>query len=162
MIANISELEREQVAGAMNIWAKMEATIVGGRSVAELVKKITRINQDRIWFEPNVDLLAAVSDSTTGADFRRASATLHALPGYRLLESFKTEELYGNLQLTFLESKDRPGDILVDADIDEASGVMHLFQVLRNTLTKGETHPYDIHEILEFHQELDTGYQLIV
>ena len=77
-----------------------------------------------------------------------------------MLESFKSFDLYGNLQLTFLERAG--GELLVDADIDEAAGLLHLFHVLRNALTSDATHPYDIHEILTFHQALNTGYRLVV
>ena len=48
------------------------------------------------------------------------------------------------------------------ADIDDAAGLEHLFQVLRNELTGRPTHPYDIHEILIKHQMLDPGYELVV
>ena len=44
--------------------------------------------------------------------------------------------------------------------IDDANGIGHVFQVLRNFLTDSDTHPYDIHEILTFHQSLDTLYEL--
>ena len=48
----------------------------------------------------------------------------------------------------------------MDADIDDAAGLGHVFQVLRNWLTHGATHPYDIHEILVFRQEVALPYDL--
>jgi hypothetical protein len=50
----------------------------------------------------------------------------------------------------------------VDVDIDDAAGLGHVFQVLRNTLTGRPTHPYDIHEILVSYQQLDPGYRFVV
>ena len=46
-------------------------------------------------------------------------------------------------------------------DIDDAAGLGHVFQVLRNHLTGNPTHPYNIHQILIAHQHLDPGYRLI-
>lgn len=51
---------------------------------------------------------------------------------------------------------------VADVDIDDANGLAHVFQVLRNQLTKRPTHPYDIHELLLFYQKLDAGYTLEV
>ena len=48
----------------------------------------------------------------------------------------------------------------VDADIDNAAGIGHVFQVLRNWITHGTTHPYDIHQILVFRQEVVLPYDL--
>jgi hypothetical protein len=48
----------------------------------------------------------------------------------------------------------------VDADIDDAGGLGHTFQVIRNWLTRGATHPYDIHQILAFRQEVFLPYDL--
>jgi hypothetical protein len=88
------------------------------------------------------------------------SAALHSPPaGFTAGGSFKTDDSYGNLQLTFWQSGD---NWTADIDIDDAAGLEHVFQVLRNTLSGRPTHPYDIHEILIAHQEIDPGYELIV
>jgi hypothetical protein len=50
------------------------------------------------------------------------------------------------------------GDCVADIDIENAAGLGDVFQVLRNSLTGRPTHPYDIHEILVFHQKIDPGY----
>ena len=77
-------------------------------------------------------------------------------------KSFKTRDRYGNLQLTFFASTTAPLAFKLDADIDDAGGIEHAFQVLDHWMTHGETHPFDIHEILTFYQRLDTGYELVV
>ena len=64
------------------------------------------------------------------------------------------------LQLSFFASEAAPLRFKVDADIDDAAGVAHTFQVLRNRITEGTTHPYDIHQILVFRQEAFPPYDL--
>ena len=50
---------------------------------------------------------------------------------------------------------------MADIDIDDASGIEHVFQVLRNAITGKPTHPYYIHDILVRFQEIDPGYKFI-
>ena len=52
-------------------------------------------------------------------------------------------------------------DYLVDADIDEAQGLEHLFEVMRNAV-RGPTNPYDVREILIAGQRIDPGYRFHV
>ena len=53
-------------------------------------------------------------------------------------------------------------DCVADIDIDDASGLEHVFQVVRNKLSGKPTHPYNIHEILVAHQKIDPGYTFVV
>jgi hypothetical protein len=48
----------------------------------------------------------------------------------------------------------------VDADIDEAQGLEHLFEVMRNAV-RGPTNPYDVREILIAGQRIDPGYRFL-
>ena len=64
---------------------------------------------------------------------------------------------YGNLQLTFQRRGTTGDDYVADVDIDDAQGIEHIFQVLRNSVS-GPTNPYDIHDILVKEQRLDPGY----
>ena len=73
--------------------------------------------------------------------------------------SFKTQDRYGDLQLTFCV---RDGEWRADVDIDDAGGVEHVFQVLGNALSGKPTHPYNIHQLLIQHQKLDPGYELVL
>jgi hypothetical protein len=50
---------------------------------------------------------------------------------------------------------------MADIDIDDAAGVEHVFQVVRNSITGKPTHPYYIHDILLRHQEIDPGYKFL-
>jgi hypothetical protein len=97
-----------------------------------------------------------------GGSFHEAPEALHTPPkDFQRAGSFKTGESSGNLQLTFFSSlAPVPLAFKVDADIDDAGGLEHVFQVLRNFLTQTPTHPYDIHQILTFFQALDPLYQL--
>jgi hypothetical protein len=86
--------------------------------------------------------------------------SLHHPPsGFDRAGSFKTEDRYGNLQLTFFVRGD---EWLADIDIDDAGGLEHVFQVVRNAVTGRPTHPYDIHQILIAWQQTDPGYELVV
>ena len=62
--------------------------------------------------------------------------------------------------MTFFSSLATPLRFRADSDIDDAAGIAHVFQVLGHWITADDTHPYDIHEILLFHQLLDPGYRL--
>lgn len=86
--------------------------------------------------------------------------SLHHPPaGFDRAGSFKTEDRYGNLQITFFVRGD---EWLADIDIDDAAGLEHVFQVVHNAVTGRPTHPYDIHEILIAWQQTDPGDELLV
>ena len=53
-------------------------------------------------------------------------------------------------------------ECVADIDIDDAAGLQHVFQVVRNKLSGNPTHPYNIHEILIEHQHLDPGYSFVM
>ena len=96
----------------------------------------------------------------------RVSAALHELPpaipdfdNFHDVGSYKTEDSYGNLQVSVFR---RDNEFIADIDIDDAAGLGHVFQVLRNHLTGLPTHPFDIHEILMQHQGLYPNYKLNV
>jgi len=73
--------------------------------------------------------------------------------------SFKTNDEQGNLQLTFAyDAEDR---LVADIDIDDHSGIRHAWDVLKHIVTRTETDPFDIHEILIATQNLDPGYELL-
>jgi hypothetical protein len=72
--------------------------------------------------------------------------------------SFKTGDLFGNLQVTLFQND---AQCRADIDIDDAAGLGHVFQVARNHLTGEPTHPYNIQQILIAHQHLDPGYRLV-
>jgi hypothetical protein len=151
-------------AGLLNIAAKTQAApLTNGGTVFPHLLKIIELRGDRFFAYVQKELREEVKNSVAEGLFRPAGGALHHLPerfsGFADAGSYKTDDAYGNLQLTFFMKGD---ECVADIDIDDAAGLGHVFQVLRNTLTSRPTHPYDIHEILAFHQNLDPGYRFQV
>ncbi len=130
----------------LNIVAKSAATpLQDGRRVLDHYLGLMRLEQDRLFVKTSAALLEEASHSNA---FYPAPATLHEpAPGYHLVSSYKTFDRYGNLQLTFQRRGDSGSDYAVDVDIDDAQGIKHVFQVIRNSVA-GPTNPYDIRELL--------------
>ena len=149
-------------AGLLNLVAKMARTALpGGTTVLDHLTSLYRLRGDRLFADVATGLRDLVISAVGDGMFRPVSGSLHTPPpGYQAADSFKTLDPYGNLQVTFFSSVSAPLRFKADIDIDDAGGIAHVFQVLAHTLTGGETHPYDIHEILVFHQLLDPGYRL--
>jgi hypothetical protein len=157
----LPDLERACLA---NITAKARHTILpAGGSVADYITSIVEVRQDRVFAMVAADLLTEVVAANRAGDLVEVSGTLHHPPAgfeqFRQLCSYKSRDLYGNIQITLFHHE---GRYLADLDIDDAGGILHIFQVLRNAVTGRPTHPYDIHEILVAHQRIDPGYRLLV
>ena len=153
-------LNNLQKAGLFNLFGKM--TTFGfdeQRTIWTFVDGIFRVRADRVFADVQPALRDMVKTAVAADRFREVSGTLHTPPpGFGHAGSFKTAEQYGNLQLTFFVSAALT--FKVDADIDDAAGLGHTFQVIRNWVTQGTTHPYDIHQILAFRQEVLLPYDL--
>ena len=144
-------------AGLLNIAAKTGATpLSNGRTVISYIAKLNEVRGDRFFCVVPKELREETKNSVVEGLFNPADQSLHHPPqGFSAAGSFKTPDHYGNLQLTFFMKGD---DCVADIDIDDASGLEHVFQVIRNRLSGNPTHPYSIHEILVAHQHLDPGY----
>jgi hypothetical protein len=155
-------LTSTQRAGLFNLFAKMSAFgFDDQRTVWSFVERVYRVRPDRIFVDVQPPLRDLVKGAIGTGRFREVSGSLHTPPaGFLSAGSFKTPDTYGNLQLSFFSSANPPLAFKVDADIDDAAGLGHAFQVIRNHLTQGTTHPYDIHEILVFRQEVVLPYEL--
>ncbi len=149
-------------AGLLNLFAKMDRTrFADGTSVAQHVNDVYRFRGDRIFANVDSRLRDLVKESETQGGFREVLGALHTPPpGFHSAKSFKTPDAFGNLQLTFFASDDAPLRFKVDADIDDANGIAHGFQVLRNSVCDRATHPFDIHQILVYHQQLPPAYEI--
>ena len=155
-------LDDLQRAGLLNVFCKMRGTPLGGGTTWDFVTDLYRIRGDRIFANVTIDFRDRVKTAVAAGLFHEADQSLHKpAPGFDAAGSFKTDDRYGNLQLTFFATKDAPLKFQLDADIDDAAGIEHAFQVIGNVF-KGSTHPYDIHEILTFHQGLLVAYDLPV
>jgi len=149
-----------KLAGLFNISCKTTATVfTDGANTLSLVKELRQIRGDRFFAVVDRLLREETVNSLSSGLFHRVSGSLHKLPpefvGFQPADSFKTDDHFGNLQLTFFQKGE---EFVADIDIDDAAGIQHVFQVLRNHFTGEPTHPYNIHEILVAHQHLDPKY----
>jgi hypothetical protein len=147
-------------AGFLNIITKCRATVLPvlpePRSVLGYLQELRELRGDRFFCLVSQELREEVKNAAGGGLFDEVSGSLHhPPPGFEPAGSFKTPDHYGNLQLTFFASST---EWVADIDIDDANGLGHAFQVLRNELTGRPTHPYDIHQILALHQQLHPPY----
>ncbi|HEY0097715.1 MAG TPA: hypothetical protein VGB76_02075 [Pyrinomonadaceae bacterium] len=158
------EKENLKLAGMLNIIAKTNlARLSNGRTVLSYLQELRELRGDRFFVVASKELREETKHSVAEGLFAKKSGKLHHLPaqfiGYEPAGSFKTPDRYGNLQLTFFMKGD---DCVADIDIDDASGLQHIFQVLNNMLPGNDTHPYTIHEILIASQKLDPGYTFVL
>jgi hypothetical protein len=154
-------LDRIRRAGVLNIARKTLATrFATERTVLSFIKEIRELRGDRFFAFVDRELREETKNSVNTGLFHKVSGSLHHLPpqftDFEPADSFKTDDHFGNLQLTFFM---RGEECVADIDIDDAAGLGHIFQVLRNHFTGEPTHPYNIHEILVQHQHLDPGYR---
>jgi len=148
-------------AGLLNLYAKMKATrFPNERNVFSYVTSLRRLRGERFFADVQRELRDEVKNSILQNLFREVSGALHTPPpGFDSADSFKTDDLYGNLQLTFFVNRDTL-DFRIDADIDNSQGIEHVFDVISHAITRRDTHPYDVHEILLGGQKIDPGYRL--
>jgi hypothetical protein len=148
-------------AGLLNVAVKSGATpLTNGRTVLSYIQTLNEIRGDRFFCVVPKELRQETRNSEAEGLFNKVDGSLHTPPpGFSPAGSFKTPDHYGNLQLTFFMKGD---DCVADIDIDDAAGLEHIFQVVRNKLSGKPTHPYNIHEILVAHQKLDPGYTFVV
>jgi hypothetical protein len=169
------EVDNVKLAGLLNIACKTTATVFAdGANVLSLVKELRIVRGDRFFAFVEMGLREQTLNSLSSGLFHKVSGSLHKLPpefedfkptdtglapaddsGFKPADSFKTDDHFGNLQLTFFR---KGNEFVADIDIDDAAGIQHVFQVLRNHFTGEPTHPYNIHEILVAHQHLDPKY----
>jgi hypothetical protein len=160
-------LSDEQRSGLLNLFAKTRSVrLLDGTTAWFHVRTLVEIQRDRI-FALVTPTLAAKAMSRVEPTFDGASDVLHSPPpAFAKAGSVKSREAYGNLQLSFARHSSERLATLVDADVDDAAGIEHGEQVVRNWIGRGarkvlrgganlpedRTHPYDIHQILMFHQ----------
>jgi hypothetical protein len=145
-------------AALLNLFLKSSNTKLGDKqSCFDHISThaMLELDQDRLFAKISADL---VEEAAVSRDFHSVDFSLHKeIPPYKLFSSFKTLDAEGNLQLTFSRNGTTGDDYLVDIDIDEAQGIKHLFEVVRNVFT-GLTNPYNVREILVSAQNLKPLY----
>jgi hypothetical protein len=142
----------------LNIFTKASNTILhDGSSCFKHLGALLKLRGDRFFATTHAALREEVQNARDL--FTEVDGSLHHAPdGYTPAKSFKTKDRHGNLQVSFFRKGNTGDDYLVDVDIDEAAGIEHGFEVLRNHLADHQTSPYDIREILIGHQSSDPGY----
>lgn len=65
----------------------------------------------------------------------------------------------GNIQFTFATNNDNL--FLADIDLDDHTGIGHVIDVIKHTLSRNDTDPFDIHQILKHFQGIDPEYLLL-
>ena len=154
-------LDDVRKANVLNLTAKCAATpLSNGKTVLPSIEKIVEIRGDRFFAVVPKELRQETKHSAVTGLFDDAPDTLHTPPtGFSRAGSFKTPDEDGNLQLTYFLKGD---DCQVDIDIDPASGLKHLFQVLEHKIKKIQTHPYAVRDILVKQQQIDPEYRFVV
>jgi hypothetical protein len=146
---------RRAVAALLNLYSKLTRTTVNGSSAWSLVKNIVALKEDRVYCE--VDGAAAgqavTAIETDGSGFKRFDSDTHDVPGPtgfdKIARTYKTDESFGNLQLTFWKRTD--GNVerwCLDADVDERTGIGHVLDVLYHAITGARTSPFYVHQLL--------------
>jgi hypothetical protein len=148
-------------ANVLNLTAKCGATpLSNGKTVLPFIEKIVEIRGDRFFAVVPKALRQETKNSAVAGLFEPAPDTLHTPPpGFTRAGSFKTPDKFGNLQITYFLNGD---DCMTDIDIDPASGLRHLFQVLEHKIKKIQTHPYAVRDILVEEQKIDPDYRFVV
>jgi hypothetical protein len=146
-------LEKEPKAGLLNLFTKMVHTPLPAIGSAwSFVGTLYRLRPDRIFFDALSGYRDALKAAVVAKSFKDADDSLHTPPeNFERAGSFKSEDSHGNLQVSFFSGPGQPPAFKVDADIDESDGIGHAFEVIRNHITGGHTHPYDVHQILTHH-----------
>jgi len=134
-----------------------------GTTVCAHVQQIWQVLPARLFAIVGTELHDLAQNSRSL--FHSVSGALHDFrPGWHLLDSYKTFDPAGNLQLTFASDDAgeffEQGQLMSDTDVDDHQGIEHAFDVIQHTLTGSDSNPYDIHEILMFFQGIDPGYRL--
>jgi hypothetical protein len=157
LFAALSETAK---AGLLNIAKK--SLVTEFKNGSDLLPAVTLLDAvgDRCFVSVSTELLDQMPALVDGDFFHPVNGSLHDPPEPGLVPagSFKTSDAFGNLQMTFFKNASR---CVADVDIDDAAGLGHVFQVVRNQVTGDPTHPFNIHQILMAHQHLDPGYRLV-
>lgn len=147
-----------QKACLLNVRAKMLRYFLGGcQTLFDYVESVETLLSSRLFarVDPSLPGLVRARDQ----DFHPAPWGLHAFEGgWQVFSSFKTYDTAGNLHLTF--ARNRRSECIADIDIDPHQGFGHWADVLLHAITREDTDPYDVFEILRRVQDIDPGYRV--
>ena len=142
----------------LNIFRKATHLASTGNSF-QFIHSLVLSRQDRCFVKIDGAVLQFLQDSPA---FAEAPGTLHTpLPNYHLRRSYKSKDAHANLQVTVMENP-VTGEFAADVDIDEAAGIQHGLEVMRNAIFDQRTNPYLIREFMlaadTAEGTLDPGY----
>ena len=160
-----------RIACLLNLHAKMKRTFIDEESSMTtwgFVDQIFSIEQDRIFatVQPELnmnDLLNRLGGSNNFNDYASWTHDIDPPRGYKKCEkTYKTVDDCASLQLTFSwrEGNGAGPEWIVDADIDEKTGVGHFKEFIYHKVTGAKTNPYSVHQLLCLQRIVPT-YNLI-
>lgn len=162
-----NDLNKLNRATIMNLSAKMSHdTLKNGNALitnveSMVAKLLDKDHRERIYAVVNNDLLGALRKFPER--YKGVSGSLHKFfddwIAVSQQNSFKSRNNAGNIQFTFASNP--AGDSLADIDLDDHSGIKHAADVLKHKITRVNTNPYDLHQILVYFQGIDPGYRLL-
>lgn len=148
-------------AAMLNLITKARHATAGGAFRFLEGQTLLVLRQDRCFTTIHPGIEAFLSESKK---FKSAPGLLHKpLPGYERRASFKSRDDHANLQISLMRET-ATGRMAADVDIDEAAGIEHGFEVIRNRF-KGRTNPYLVRDLLILSEPeemtLDPGYRFV-
>ena len=118
---------------------------VDGESAWAQIDNLYRIRGDRLFADVKLSFRDGIKRAVTSGIFEGVDGSLHTPPpGFIPGQVVQARDSFGNLQLTFFSSSTAPLTFKVDADIDDAAGIGHAFQVIDHIVTNTDTNPSDI------------------
>lgn len=129
--------------------------------IGRFVERLHVIRRDRLFASVHADTHDALCRAE---QFKSADGSLHEPPpSHDLFASFKTKDSNAILQVTLFRHK-TSGALVADIDMDEASGIKHGLEVIRNKVGKQRTNPFLVRELLllsSHSSELDPNYRFV-
>ena len=144
-LALYQQMDPQRRACFLNIVKKASHEATADNSLAAFGDLLI-LRQDRLFARVAAGLPEQLRNA---AMFKSAPGALHEPPpGFSPpIESFKSKDPHANLQITFMTEL-ATGGLAADIDIDEASGIEHGFEVIRNAVFNNRTNPYLIREFM--------------
>lgn len=167
-------LDPNQIAGALNIEAKLRNTTLAGAPAVQSLRRIgspdpliagtAALRQDRIFVftDPAMpDQVRQDIDQTDGKSFVELLEFENEVFHKGFPVSFKQRVSFGSLQLSFASKAGDNNLLAADIDIDLLTDVGHFGEVMQNFLLQQKTDPFTVYRLL-FDQGITPLYSLAV
>ena len=156
----VAQKDREdnhrRIACFFNLYTKMKNTqLAAGCDAWCFVHSIMCLEQDRFFaqVDPNLNMNEYLDKLDQSQSFESYDSNTHDInppSGFtKHTSTYKSKDDFGNLQMTFSSKQSGDKKIwVVDADIDEKTGLTHIFEVFLHWITGAKTNPYAVHQLL--------------